>query len=234
MAGSKTPTRARKKARLNHLELREEVVRVSRRMSESGLVVGTAGNVSARTPDGAVLVTPSGLDYAAMEPEDVVLLDLDGAVIEGSFEPSVEWPMHTGIYRARPETGGVVHTHARYSTTQACLNWEIPPIHYMLAALSDEGRVPLARYATYGTEELARNATDALGGSHTACLLSNHGTIAVGGSAGEAYSCTELLEEMAELYYRARTAGEPVVLAPGQMSEVAAKIRTYGQYKPSG
>jgi L-fuculose-phosphate aldolase len=218
---------------LNHRDLREEVVRVSRRMSESGLVMGTAGNVSTRTPDGNVLVTPSGLDYAAMEPEDVVLVDLDGVIVEGSFEPSVETPMHTGIYRARPETGGVVHTHARYSTTLACLNWEIPPFHYMLAVLSDEGRVPLARYATYGTEELARNAAEALGGSHAACLLSNHGTIAVGETVGGAYSRTELLEEMAELYYRARTAGEPVVLIPEQMAEVAAKIHDYGQHKPS-
>jgi L-fuculose-phosphate aldolase len=103
----------------------------------------------------------------------------------------------------------------------------------MLAVLSDEGRVPLARYATYGTEELARNATDALGSSHTACLLSNHGTIAVGGSVTEAYVSTELLEEMAELYYRARTAGEPVVLTPEQMAEVSAKIHDYGQHKPS-
>jgi L-fuculose-phosphate aldolase len=219
--------------RLNHQDLREEVVRVSRRMSESGLVVGTAGNVSTRTPDGNVLVTPSGLAYAAMEPEDVVLVDLDGTVVEGSLEPSVETPMHTGIYRVRPETGGIVHTHARYSTTLACLNWEIPPIHYMLAALSAEGRVPLARYATYGTGELARNAAEALGSSHAACLLSNHGTIAVGESASEAYARTELLEDFAELYYRATTAGEPVVLTPEQMAEVSAKIHDYGQHKPS-
>jgi L-fuculose-phosphate aldolase len=232
MAGLRTPTLVKERRRLKHRDLREEVVRVARRMSESGLVMGTAGNVSARTPDGGVLVTPSGLDYAVMEPEDVVLIDVDGVVIEGSFEPSVEWPMHTGIYRARPETGGVVHTHARYSTTLACLNWEIPPLHYMLAVLSDEGRVPLARYATYGTEELARNAAGVLGGSHRACLLSNHGTIAVGGSATEAQSRTELLEEMAELYYRARTAGEPVLLTAEQMAEVASKIRDYGQYKP--
>jgi L-fuculose-phosphate aldolase len=219
--------------RLKHQDLREEIVRVSRRMSESGLVVGTSGNVSARASDGNVLVTPSGLDYAAMEPEDVVLVDLAGSVVEGAFEPSVEWPMHTGIYRARPETGGIVHTHARYSTTLACLNWEIPPVHYMLAVLSDEGRVPVARYATYGTEDLARNAARALGDSHRACLLRNHGTIAVGASAGEAYSRTELLEEMAEIYYRARAAGEPVILTPEQMAEVSAKIHDYGQSKPS-
>jgi L-fuculose-phosphate aldolase len=176
-------------------------------MSTSGLVVGTSGNVSARTPDGNVLVTPSGLDYAILEPEDVVLVDLDGKILEGSFEPSVETPMHTGIYRARPEAGGIVHTHARYSTTLACLNWEILPIHYMLAVLSDEGRVPIAEYATYGTEELARNASEVLG--------------------------TELLEEMAEIYYRARVAGEPVLLTPEQMAEVSAKIHDYGQSKPS-
>ncbi len=204
-------------------------------MSVSGLVVGTSGNVSARTPDGNALVTPSGLDYALMEPEDVVLVDLDGKVIEGSFEPSVETPMHTGIYGSRPETGGIVHTHARYSTTLACLGWEITPIHYMLAVLSDEGRVPIARYATYGTEELARNAAQALGDLHRACLLRNHGTIAVGESVSQAYSRTEVLEEMAELYYRARLAGDPVLLTPEQIAEVSAKIHDYGQSKaPSG
>jgi L-fuculose-phosphate aldolase len=223
----------RKRANLDHLDLREEMVEVSRRMSVSGLVVGTSGNVSARTPDGNVLMTPSGLDYELMEPEDVVLVDLEGKVIEGSFEPSVETPMHTGIYRSRPETGGIVHTHARYSTTLACLNWKITPIHYMLAVLSDEGMVPVARYATYGTEELARNAAQALGDSHRACLLRNHGTITVGASVSEAYSRTELLEEMAEVYYRARLAGEPVLLTPEQLAEVSAKIHDYGQSKPA-
>jgi L-fuculose-phosphate aldolase len=106
------------------------------------------------------------------------------------------------------------------------------PFHYMLAVLSDEGRVPLARYATYGTEELGRNAADALGDSHKACLLSNHGTIAVGGTVGEAYSRTELLEEMAEIYHHATVAGEPVFLTPEQMAEVVAKIHDYGQTKP--
>jgi len=202
-------------------------------MSASGLVVGTSGNVSARTPDGNVLVTPSGLDYALLEPEDVVLVDLHGKILDGPFEPSVETPMHTGIYRSRPETHGIVHTHARYSTTLACLNWEIPPVHYMLAVLSDEGRVPIARYATYGTEELARNASEVLGSSHRTCLLRNHGTIAVGASVSEAYSRTELLEEMAEIYYRTKLAGEPVILTSEQMAEVSAKIHDYGQSKPS-
>ena len=218
---------------MDHPDLREEIVRTCRSMRDSGLVAGTEGNVSARTPEGDVLVTPSGLDYAVMEPEDVVLVSLDEKTLEGAFEPSVETPMHTGIYLSRPETRGIVHTHARFSTTLACLNWEIPPVHYMLAVLSDEGRVPVARYATYGTQDLAENAARALGDAHRACLLRNHGTIAVGSTIAEAFSRTELLEQMAELYYRVRTAGEPVLLSAEQMAEVAAKIQDYGQSKPT-
>jgi L-fuculose-phosphate aldolase len=214
------------------VDLRREIVQTCHRMRASGLVAGTEGNVSARTPEGNVLITPSGLDYAVTEPEDIVVVSLNGKRLEGAFEPSVETPMHTGIYRSRPETSGIVHTHARYSTTLACLNWEIPPVHYMLASLSEEGRVPVARYATYGTEELARSAARALGRAHRACLLRNHGTISVGATVSEAYSRTELLEQMAEIYYRARAAGEPVVLSADEMAEVAAKIHDYGQSKP--
>ncbi|MDP8972666.1 MAG: class II aldolase/adducin family protein, partial [Actinomycetota bacterium] len=204
---------------MEHQSLREEVARIARSVSVSGLVTGTSGNVSARTPEGHVLVTPSGLDYAFLEPEDVVLVDPEGRVLEGSLAPSSEMPMHAGIYRSKPRVGSIVHTHARFSTALACLGWEIPPVHYMLVVLSGEGRVPLAPYATYGTEELARHATDALGDSHHACLLRNHGTIAVGGTASEAFSRTEILEEMAEIYYRARLAGEPVLLTSEQVNE---------------
>ena len=217
---------------MDHVDLRREIVQTCRRMRASGLVAGTEGNVSARTPEGNVLITPSGLDYAVTEPEDIVVVSLDGETLDGAFEPSVETPMHTGIYRSRPETLGIVHTHARFSTTLACLNWGIPPVHYMLAALSDEGRVPVACYATYGTEELARSAAQALGRAHRACLLRSHGTISVGSTVREAYSRTELLEQMAEVYYRARVAGDPVVLSADEMAEVAAKIHDYGQSKP--
>jgi len=198
-------------------------------MSTSGFVTGTSGNVSARTPEGAVLITPSGLDYGGLEPQDVVLVSAEGQVLEGSLEPSSETAMHTGIYRARPEVGAVVHTHARFATTLACLGWSIPPVHYMLTTLSEDGAVPLAPYATYGTEALARYAGEALGPSKKACLLQNHGTIAVGESPGEAFSRTVVLEEMAEIYYRAKLAGEPVLLTEEQVAETAAKIAGYGQ-----
>lgn len=218
---------------MQHRELREEVAVVAREMVASGLVTGTSGNVSARTPEGDVLITASGLDYSVMEPEDVVLVNLDGEPLEDGFAPSTETPMHTGIYKARPEVGGIVHTHSKFSTTLACLGRDIPTIHYMLAVLSDESRVPLAPYTTYGTEELARYAAEALGDSHRACLLQNHGTITVGDGPKKAYGLTVVLEDMAELYYRALLIGEPILLTEEQMADVQAKIHSYGQTKPA-
>ena len=225
-------TRPQRRNVLKHQDLREEVARIARRMISSGLVTGTSGNVSARTPEGDVLITPSGLDYGQLEPEDVVLVDLDKNVLEGTLEPSSETPMHTGIYRVRSQVDAVVHTHSRFATTLACLGMEISPVHYMLTTLSQDGRIPLAPYATYGTEELAGYAGEALGEHHNACLLQNHGTITVGESAEEAFSRTVVLEEMAEIYYRARLAGEPILLTPDQVEDVAAKIADYGQAKP--
>jgi len=217
---------------LEHQELREEVARVAKALIRTGLVTGTSGNVSARTPEGNVLVTPSGVDYEVLGPEDVVLVDLDTNVLEGTLVPSTETPMHTGIYKARQDVDAVVHTHSRFATTLACLGWEIPPVHYMLTTLGPDGRIPLAPYSLYGTEELADHAANALGGSHYACLLRTHGTIAVGESADKAFSRTVVLEEMAEVYYRARLAGEPILLTPEEVDEVAAKITTgYGQPK---
>ena len=217
---------------MNHQKLREEVSRVARQLISSGLVTGTSGNVSARTPEGNVLVTPSGVDYEVLGPKDVVLVDLDMNVLEGTLVPSTETPMHTGIYKARQDVDAVVHTHSRFATTLACLGWEIPPVHYMLTTLGPDGRVPLAPYTLYGTEELADHAANALGESHYACLLRTHGTIAVGESAEKAFSRTVVLEEMAEVYYRARLAGEPILLTPEEVDEVAGKITTgYGQPK---
>ena len=216
---------------MEHQELREEVARVAKALIRTGLVTGTSGNVSVRTPEGDVLVTPSGVDYEEMRPDDVVLVDLDMNVLEGSLVPSTETPMHTGIYKARPNVDAVVHTHSRFATTLACLGWEIPPVHYMLTTLGPDGRVPLGPYTLYGTEELANHAANALGDSHNACLLANHGTITVGTHPEQAFSRTVVLEEMAEVYYRARLAGEPVLLDGDQVAEVVAKISGYGQPK---
>ncbi|CAA9413615.1 MAG: Ribulose-5-phosphate 4-epimerase and related epimerases and aldolases [uncultured Rubrobacteraceae bacterium] len=217
---------------MKHPDLREEVARVAKQLTGSGLVTGTSGNVSARTPEGDILVTPSGIDYEVLKPEDVVLVETGGRVREGDLEPSSETPMHTGIYRARADVGAVVHTHSTYATTLACLGWPIPPVHYMLTTLSEDGRIPLAPYTTYGTEELAGYVSEALGASRNACLLQNHGTITVGKNPEEAFSRTVVLEEMAEIYYKTSIAGEPVLLSAKEVEEVAAKISGYGQTRP--
>jgi L-fuculose-phosphate aldolase len=219
---------------VRYQDLREEVAQVARQLIESGLVTGTSGNVSARTPQGDVLITPSGLDYAQLGAEDVLLVSVETKeVLEGSLKPSTETPMHTGIYRARSEVGAVVHTHSRFATTLACLGWEIPPVHYMLTTLSEDGRIPVVPYTTYGTEELAGYASDAVEDTRNACLLQNHGTIAVGESPDEAFSRSVVLEEMAQIYYQVRTVGQPILLTDEQVEEVAAKIAGYGQTRPS-
>lgn len=219
---------------MRYQHLREEVAQVARQLIESGLVTGTSGNVSARTPEGDVLITPSGLDYAQLGAEDVLLVSVETKeLLEGSLKPSTETPMHAGIYRARSEVGAVVHTHSRFATTLACLGWEIPPVHYMLTTLSDDGRIPLAPYTTYGTDELAGYASEALAETCNACLLQNHGTITVGEGPKEAFTRSVVLEEMAQIYYWARLAGQPIILTEEQVEEVAAKITGYGQTKPA-
>ncbi len=219
---------------MRYQDLREEVAQVARQLIESGLVTGTSGNVSARTPEGEVLITPSGLDYAQLGAEDLVLVSVETKeLLEGFLEPSTETPMHTGIYRARSDVGAVVHTHSRFATTLACLGWEIPPVHYMLTTLSEDGRIPVVPYTIYGTEELAGYASEALGETRNACLLQNHGTITVGESPDEAFSRTVVLEEMAQIYYQVRTVGQPILLTDEQVEEVAAKIAGYGQTRPS-
>lgn len=216
---------------LKYQHLREEIISSTRDLQALGLLSGTAGNVSTRTPDGAVLITPSGLDYALLKPEDIVLVNLEGRVLVGDLVPSSEVAMHTGVYRSQPLVGGIVHTHARYSTVLACLGWEIPPIHYMLAALAMDGRVPLVPYALYGTEELAGYAAQALDEAHRGCLLQNHGNLTVGTTVREAFLRSVILEEIAAVYYQARQAGEPRLLSAEQFAEAYAKFANYGQHK---
>jgi L-fuculose-phosphate aldolase len=219
---------------VDHQALRREVAEVARRLDDLGYVPAASGNVSARTPDGAVLVTPRGLDLAAVYPADLALVDPDdGRVLAGALAPSSETRMHLGVYAARPDVGGIVHTHARFATVLACLGWDLPPVHYTLATLTPDAHVPLVPYATYGTAELAANAAAALAGGRDACLLANHGTLTLGPTPAAALTRTITLEEVAAVYYHARLAGAPVLLTPTQIAEVAAKLATHGQPKPT-
>ena len=163
--------------------VREEVVRVARLLRARGLAIGTSGNVGARLTDGRIAITPATMDYDDMTPDDVVIVNSDGSPSEGHRQPSSELRIHLGIFGARPDVGGIVHSHSPYATAYAAARREVPAVHYVLALLVGPGRDTLrvAPYATFGTEALARNVVAALGHDQ-AVLLANHGAIAVAGS----------------------------------------------------
>ncbi|MGP3921860.1 class II aldolase/adducin family protein [Streptomyces sp. 8N616] len=203
-----------------------DVVATARRTVADGLVVGTSGNVSARVGD-TVLVTPTGVPYDRLAPDDPVGVDLSGRQVLGELKPTSELPMHLAVYR-NTGAAAVVHTHAVHATAVSTLVPELPPIHYMTAALG--GPVRVARYALYGSDELAENMLRALR-DRSGCLLQNHGTVVHGDSLDEAYDRTAQLEWMCRLWLAARAVPgrEPSLLSPDQLAEVAEKLRGYGQ-----
>jgi L-fuculose-phosphate aldolase len=215
--------------------LREAVVATAREMNALGINRGKSGNVSARWRsvdfDG-YMVTPTGMPYASMAPEDIVAMPLDGSAdaARGARLPSSEWRFHRDIYRARPDAAAIVHTHAPFATSLACLGRAIPAFHYMVAAAGGND-VRCAPYATFGTQELSNHAVAALEGRR-ACLLANHGMIAIGAALPAALALAVEVETLAEMYWRALQLGEPVVLSDAEMDLVIAKFRTYGQPQP--
>src|ERR1700742_3020122 len=204
---------------------RAAVAAASRRLAAEGLVVGTAGNVSARAGD-LVAVTPTGAVLAELEPEHVVVVDLDGHTVSGDFAPTSELELHLGAYR-RYGAGAVVHAHSPVGTALACVLDELPLIHYQMLALG--GPIRVAPYATFGTPELAALTLDALEG-RAAALMANHGMIAVGPDLEAAVANALLLEWACELYWRAAAVGAPRTLDAGQAQDFidAVNARGYG------
>jgi L-fuculose-phosphate aldolase len=210
-------------------DARQAIVAACQELSRAGLVVGTAGNVSVREGD-LVAVSPSGLRYAALTPELVGVHRLDGAAVEASLAPSSELPLHLAVYAARPEAGAVVHTHSPAATALSTLADEVPTVHYYAAMFG--GPVLVAPYATYGTDELARNVVDALR-DRTACLMGNHGAVTVGPDLVTAQDKSVYLEWLCDVYLRASSAGSPRLLPPAEIAAVAAKLTSYGQQPPA-
>lgn len=209
--------------------LREAVVATALAMNAQGINRGMSGNVSVhfaeRGFDG-FLITPTGMPYEDTMPDDIVAVTKDGEA-HGTRLPSSEWRFHRDIYHARADVGAIVHTHAPFATTLACLRCGIPPFHYMVAV--GGGRdIRCAPYATFGTQELSDHAVAALEGRN-ACLLANHGMIAVGASLSVALALAVEVETLAEMYWRARQQGEPTLLSNEEMDLVLDKFRTYGQ-----
>ncbi|MFE2429552.1 class II aldolase/adducin family protein [Streptomyces sp. NPDC059373] len=203
-----------------------QLVATARRMVDDGLVVGTSGNVSARVGH-LILVTPSGIPYDRIGLQDIVAVDLDGKQVVGELRPSSELPMHLAIY-LRTDARAVVHTHAVHATAVSTLLYELPAIHYMAAALG--GKIRVADYATYGSEELAANVLHALR-ERTGCLIRNHGTIVYGDDLDQAYERTAQLEWMCQVWLAARSVDgfSPSLLSKRELARVAEKLRDYGQ-----
>lgn len=188
--------------------LREEIVRTALKMLELGLVVGSVGNVSARDPSDSntIYIKPSGLPYARLTPEDIMLIDLEGRVLQGRLKPSSEWRLHATIYRARPEVHAVVHTHSVEAQAWSFLGEELPARTEELEIFV-EGSVRTAQYAPSGTQELADRALEALLG-RKAVLLARHGVVGVGTSLEEALTICQIVERQAHVAWLLRLAGE--------------------------
>jgi L-fuculose-phosphate aldolase len=204
---------------------RAAVAAASRRLASEGLVLGTAGNVSARAGE-LVAVTPTGAVLAELEAEQVVVVDLEGRTVGGDYAPTSEIELHLGVYR-RYGAGAVVHAHSPVGTALACVLDELPVVHYQMLALG--GPIRVAPYATFGTPELATLTLDALEG-RAAALMANHGMITVGPDLDAAVENALLLEWASELYWRAAAVGRPRTLDPGQAQDFidAIAARGYG------
>jgi L-fuculose-phosphate aldolase len=210
---------------MDELVLRKQVIATALEMNALRLNRGKSGNVSARIDDG-FLITPTGLAYESTQPGDVVAMTLDGKA-RGPRLPSSEWRFHRDIYAARREVGAIVHAHSPFATSIACLGRDIPPFHYMIA-LAGGKDIRCAAYATFGTQQLSDHALRALEG-RKACLLANHGMIAVGASLTAALALAVEVEALAEQYGRALQIGTPNMLSDAEMEVVLEKFRTYGQ-----
>lgn len=196
----------------------------------SRLTTGTGGNLSIfNRKEGLIAITPSGVPYLDMQAEEVVIVNTHGEIVEGDLIPSSELSLHLALYEKRADVCAVVHTHSAFATTIACLNWELPAVHYLVGLAGT--KVPLAPYSTFGTTALARNAAGVIG-HYQAVLLANHGLVAVGPDLPTAFSVAEEVELVAQVYYQAKCIGEPVILEDKEMSEVIERLKSYGQPEP--
>lgn len=209
------------------IKLKEEVIRWAKELTLRNLTVGTGGNVSClEQSTGYMLITPSGMEYLALQTEDLVVMDLNGRVVEGRWKPSSEWRMHAEVYKQRPEIQAVVHAHSTYATAVSCLQQELPAIHYMVALAGKS--VPCAPYATFGSEELAERACETMAEGR-AVLLANHGIVTAAESLSTAFRILEEIEQVAKLYCITKSMGNPVVLSEEEMQKMQQLFRSYGQ-----
>lgn len=206
---------------------RQEIIQYGKALVDTNLTKGTGGNLSVYDPEtGLMAITPTGIDFYEIQPEDIVIMKLDGTIVEGDKKPSSEWVMHAIQYERRDDITAVIHAHTTYATVIATLRQELPPSHYMIAVAGPNVRC--ARYATYGSPELAENAYEAMLDRY-AVLLANHGILAGTYSLANAFNIIEEVEYCAQIYYMAKSIGDPVILDDAEMAKMAVKFQNYGQ-----
>ncbi|MCA1376426.1 MULTISPECIES: L-fuculose-phosphate aldolase [unclassified Bradyrhizobium] len=208
------------------LELRQSIIDACREMAAQGINQGTSGNISVRTDDG-ILLTPSGLPYDRMKPEDIVAMKWDGSwTASAGNVPSTEWRFHLDILKSKPEVGAVVHAHPVFCTIIAIMNRSIPAIHYMIAAAGGND-IPCAPYAQYGTAELSQAALNALR-YRRACLLAHHGLIAIGPNLRKALWLAVEVEVLAKQYHGCLQLGSPPLLPDEEIDSILKRWGHYG------
>ncbi len=217
----------------NHLRqdlqqhLQQQLTLAMQQMQAEGLSKGKSGNMSVRTNTG-MLITPTGILPDQLTPEAMVHIDFSGKLIqEGQLKPSSEWPMHAAIYQHRPDTQAISHCHSRFATTLACAGKSIPAFHYMVAVAGGDD-IPCTPYAIFGSETLATHTAKALK-NRNACLLGNHGQIALGNTLTEALHLAIEVEELAAQYWGTLALGGCQLLGSDEMDEVINQFHHYGQ-----
>jgi L-fuculose-phosphate aldolase len=205
---------------------REQLLGTMQKLLQCGLNRGTSGNASLRVKNG-FLLTPTGMDVEDMIASDMVFMNEDGEY-EGERKPTSEWMFHLDIMKQRPEISAVIHTHSMFATTLACLRKDVPPFHYMIA-VSGGDSIRCAPYALFGSAALSQSALHALEGRR-ACLLANHGMIALGENIKQAFDVAVEVEALCEQYLRALQVGEPAILSEQEMREVFAQFKGYSKW----
>jgi L-ribulose-5-phosphate 4-epimerase len=210
-------------------KLKEELVRLHLELPKNNLVVWTGGNVSARDPEsGLVVIKPSGVRYEALQPEDMIVLDLDGKIVDGTLKPSSDTYSHLYIYRTRSDVGGIVHTHSRYATAFSAVGMSIPCV---LTAIADEfgGPIPCGGFALIGDEAIGKVVVESIGKS-PAVLLKNHGVFTIGKDANAAVKAAVMTEDVAATVWMALQIGQPDEIPVEDVAKLHDRYRNiYGQ-----
>ncbi len=207
---------------------RELVVEYGIKLREAGLCPGTSGNLSILDAAlGYMAISPSGMDYYETKTEDVVVMDLEANIADGSRKPSSEWALHTEFYKKKPEIGAVVHTHSDYCTAFAVLNMPLKAVHFAIGS-AGAAEIPCAPYALFGSKELAEGAAEYCGKSK-AVLLANHGIVCCDRDIASAFSLAMNMEYIAKLQYLAMSVGKAQLIPETEMTKVFKEFGTYGQ-----